>query len=243
MSVEADRFASLLQAACGVTRQRVEIIDLKATERAHEARIQVGLNGETPISHPTGDDIRSRLGWDGKPIGVGELATWNYLWRDPIQAAVNGLMNSAVHNAVLTNHGFTHWGVGIYSELPPGDTNELFRRRYFIVWVATGIPQPDPVELPLGTPPTSFTAMPTLPSSVVIGPAGAVNVRFAPSLAVPQVDFSTGTTGPLRAFYLGDVEGDSWNGSTRWSALWLPERGGYRYCHSTLRSAPRPVTL
>ena len=243
-ATDIDRFASLLQAACGVTRQRVSIIDQQATERAREAREAVGLTGETPISHPSADAIRAELGWIGEPIGVGELATWNYLWRDPVQAAVNGLMNSTPHRNVLVNPAFTHWGIGVYSELPVGETNPILARWYFIVWVATGVPRPKPIDLPVGLEPVQFELLnPPSLSSVVVGPNGAVNVRFSPRMPSDQIDFSTAATGPLRVLLLDDVVGEVWSGSDRWSALWIPDRGGFRYCHATLRSAAQPISL
>jgi hypothetical protein len=245
-SAELERFASLLQSACGVTRTRVPIVDKKAGERALEARQQVGLNytgtSSDLIQHPSPDEIRKRLGWTGEQISVTELAVWNYLWRDPVLSAVNGLMASPSHAPWLRSTAYTHWGVGIYSELPPG-RDEIERRRYFIVWLTTGVPKPKQVDLPVGLAPTKFLWRPDGPASAVIGMNGSVNVRLSASLASDQVDFATGATGAYRAILLGDVEGQAWNGDTRWSAFWIPERGGYRYAHKTLRGLEQAVEL
>jgi hypothetical protein len=242
-STEVERFAALLQAACGITRTRVIDLDREAGERAAEARAQVGLDGEALIGHPSGDAIRIRLDWPSS-IGAGELATWNYLWRDPVQAAVNGLMASKAHRDVLVNPGFTHWGLGIYTELPtpvPSWTTEaLWRRWYFIIWVSTGTPQTVPAPLPL----MRAGEVPTFSGS--IGHAWVMvnqgtNVRLGPRLAADRVDFNT-SQGPLKAAWLGPVKGDTWLAyGDRWSCLWIPDRGGFRYVHSSLHDQPRPI--
>lgn len=254
MSAIADDFAKRLQTACGVPRTRVSLIDLEATERAKQARDQVGLVYQNPdlsaIQHPTSDQIRAELGWTDQPIAVTELAVWNYQWFDSVKAAVDGLMASPAHRPWLVNTAYTHWGIGVHEELAPKSlwptawqSNEyLETRRYYIVWLATGLPKPKPVNLPTGAEPLQYGLVnPPSTGWVTVGPLGPVNVRFTPTLGASSVDFSTGTVGGYRAILLGDVTGEAWFGNTRWSALWIPERGGFRYCHVTLRSVAEPA--
>lgn len=142
MAHEAEklRLATLLTSAIGITRQMDSALEREADERALEARQQTGLTftgtENDEIVHPTSAQRRSRL---GVPVSVGtaELATWNYLFHDPVVAASNGLLGSTPHHAILANPIYTHWGFGIYTELPTGQTDPLFMRWYFIIWFAT----------------------------------------------------------------------------------------------------------
>lgn len=152
---DTDRLLHLLTTGTGIFRTRNTSLDREAAERAREARDQVGLDYTgTPsdaIVHPTQTQCEARLGpeWSGK--GVGELATWNYQYRDPVEAAANGLLGSAPHRRVLDDPAFRFWGAGIYTELPAGQ-DELQRRWYVVVWLSKGIPA-------AGTEPT-FTDVP-----------------------------------------------------------------------------------
>src|SRR5574338_315939 len=94
---EKTRFLSLLTQKTGINHTFNAELAEEADKRAYEAYQQVGTDGTNPIQHPTQLERESRLGpeWAGK--GVVELATWNYLWRDPVEAAVNGLMGSTIH--------------------------------------------------------------------------------------------------------------------------------------------------
>jgi hypothetical protein len=83
--------------------------------------------------------------WAGK--GVAEIASWNYLWTDPVGAAANGFLTSPVHRAVLDDPRFKHWGAGIYTHLPSGAT-EIHRRWYFIIWLSITVPEEAPVAGP-----------------------------------------------------------------------------------------------
>lgn len=137
---EKNRLAALLTAGSGVPRTRDSDLEREADERAREARSQTGLTfgdgvGEDFISHPTLAVRQSRLGVPAT-VPVAELATWNYLWSDPVEAAANGLLNSPDHRAVLVNPLWDYWGIGIYTEMPQGESNELFRRWWFILWFA-----------------------------------------------------------------------------------------------------------
>lgn len=254
MTAQQDEFAIRLQEACGVKRTRNVDLDREATERALEARNLVGLHGTTPIwPHPDLAEIRTRLGSGWEQIGALELAAWNYWWADPIGAAVNGLMNSPNHRPWLVNPDYTYWGIGVDTEVPPKDqwraswsTAAYETRWYFTVWLSTGIPKPKVVEpiLNPGLCPTSFKLRTPRQGWVVIngGATSGTNVRLSPKLAADQVDFSTGPTGPIKALYLGQVQGDEFAGSTNWSVLWLPDRGGFRYVHSLLHGPLVPIS-
>lgn len=138
---EKNRLAQLITDAVGISRTRDSDLEREATERALEARNQTGLNagsadGYDLIAHPSHEQRLARLGAPAT-VGTAELATWNYLWNDPVESAANGLLNSPDHRSVLDNSAYTHWGIGIYTEMPPGETNELYRRWWFIIWLAT----------------------------------------------------------------------------------------------------------
>jgi hypothetical protein len=93
-------------------------------------------DGADLIAHPSAEQRRERLGIPST-VGTAELATWNYLYTDPVKAAADGLLNSSAHRAVLDNRAYTHWGIGIYTEMEPGETRELLRRWWFILWFST----------------------------------------------------------------------------------------------------------
>lgn len=135
------RFYSLLTERTGIERTIDPRLEFAARYRAQEAVQQVGYDsGE--ITHPPQAERNARLGWSNL-YGVAELATWNYLWRDPVQAAVDGLMNSTAHREVLLNQRgtFPFWGAGIYRTFKPGDEQTALNERwYFLIWLSTGVP-------------------------------------------------------------------------------------------------------
>ncbi len=166
-----ERFYELLEVGINTRRAaagepliiRVKNPDLEreANERALEARTQVGLDGSTPIPHPTEDQMLAELQWPGS-INVTELMNWGYLWPDPAAAAVDarasdgravGLLNTEPHRSLLMNPAYSHWGAGHYSEFKPGDdtTNPLLERHYWGVWLATGTPLPPTSYAGFGT--------------------------------------------------------------------------------------------
>lgn len=142
---DLDRLYDLLTIGSTVIRTRNPDLEREAAERAREARDQVGLvaDGDDGIPHPTQTEREARLGpdWTGK--GVAEIATWNYLYNDPIKAAADGLLGSPVHRAILDDPTFMYWGAGIYTELPEGEP-ELARRYYVVIWVSKLIPPENP---------------------------------------------------------------------------------------------------
>lgn len=134
-----DRFYSLLTQGTGISRTIDPRLEFAARYRAQEAAVQVGYDSGA-IPHPPQAERLARLGWDGH--GTAELATWNYLYHDPVQAAVDGLLGSSAHRAVLDNPIWKHWGAGIFSTYKPGDdtSNSLLARHYFLIWLSTGVP-------------------------------------------------------------------------------------------------------
>ena len=136
---EKNRMDTEISAVVGITRSRDAKLETVAEERAFEIREQVGLTYDGPQDipvHPTAAERRARLGVPDS-VGTAELATWNYLYRDPVGAAISGLLNSTPHRLVLNNPIYTHWGFGIYTEMPEGSTSELERRWYFSIWLTT----------------------------------------------------------------------------------------------------------
>lgn len=135
---EKNRLADLLTSAVGIPRTRDQALEREATERAYEASFQTGMNvgsddGYDWIAHPTQEERTARLGVPNT-VYTAELATWNYLHNDPIKAAADGLLNSPAHRAVLDNGFYDNWGIGIYTRMPTGETNELYRRWWIILW-------------------------------------------------------------------------------------------------------------
>ena len=137
--IEKNRMADIISSATRVSRIRDAALEREATERAFEARQQVGLvatnTDADKIVHPTPAQRISRLGVPST-VGTAELAIWKYLVHDPIASLANGLLNSAEHRAVLDNPYFDYWGIGIYSEMPSGETSEFLRRWYGIIWLS-----------------------------------------------------------------------------------------------------------
>lgn len=136
---EKERIISEISSAVGFGRTRDSALEREATERAYEARLQTGLTYDGPqdiIVHPSGTERQQRLGIPST-VGTAELATWNYMYADPIEAVYEGLLNSPSHRAVLDNSYYDHWGIGIYTEMPSGQTNELYRRWWVIIWLAS----------------------------------------------------------------------------------------------------------
>lgn len=138
--LEKNRLASLLTATVGITRQRDNALEREATERAFEASLQTGMNigstdGEDLIIHPTATERRARLNVPTS-VATAELATWNYLYQDPILRAAQGFLSSAPHRAVLDSAIYDYWGFGIYTKMPEGSTNELLRRWWIIIWLS-----------------------------------------------------------------------------------------------------------
>lgn len=137
---EKNRLASIITSTVGINRIRDNALEREASERAVEASHQTGMNvgsadGEDLIIHPTAAVRRERL---GVPVTVGtaELATWNYLYPDPVARAAQGLLDSPDHRAILNNGYYDHWGIGIHTVMPAGQTNELLRRWWFIIWLS-----------------------------------------------------------------------------------------------------------
>lgn len=137
---EKNRLASLITGTVAIPRSRDDALETEATKRAYEASFQTGMNvgnddGYDLIQHPTQEERQRRLGIPST-VYTAELATWNYLHNDPISAAASGLLTSPPHRAVLDNSFYKHWGIGIYTRMPAGETNELYRRWWIILWFA-----------------------------------------------------------------------------------------------------------
>lgn len=165
MAGELDRFYQLLEAGIAARRLavgqppiiRIRQADLEreAGERAFEARQQVGLDThpdpeDDKIRHPDEAVMLQRLGWPSS-INTTELATWGFLWPDPVAAAVDsrasdgrlvGLLNTEPHRSLLMNPVYSHWGAGHHGEFKPGDdvTNLILERHYWTVWLSDGVP-------------------------------------------------------------------------------------------------------
>lgn len=142
---EKQRIYSELTAAVGIARAIDPILEREATERAFEAREQTGINVcncvNDQIIHPTAAQRQARLNVPNT-VGTAEIALWNYQFLDPVGAAINGWLNSTPHRAVLDSTPYDFWGLGIYTELPPGVTDELQRRWWFVMWFST-----EPIDL------------------------------------------------------------------------------------------------
>lgn len=233
---EKTRFLSLLTAATGINRTLDAKLGAEADERAFEAYQQVGTNGTMQIVHPPQIERESRLGpeWAGK--GVVELATWNYLWRDPIQAAVNGLMGSPTHRNILLDTRFQHWGAGIYTWKGDGES-EIARRWYFIIWMSVYVPVPAPEPTTGG--PTALPAVRNFTAgcgTFQINPN--VNLRKEANLDSSTIIRATANGSTEKINVIGTTEGVSWNGSNRWAVGWMAHpafpAGVWTYVHSTL---------
>lgn len=136
---EKQRIYTELTAAIGITRTIDPILEREAEERAFEAREQVGLNACNCISdqiiHPTAIERRARLKVPDT-VGTAEIALWGYQHLDPVGNCITGWLSSTPHRQVLQSTPYDFWGLGIYTELPPG-MPELERRWYFVCWFST----------------------------------------------------------------------------------------------------------
>jgi hypothetical protein len=136
-----ERFYDLLTQRTGIVRTIDSRLEFAARYRSQEAVTQVGYDASGGgIPHPTATERRNLLGWPSG-FGTAELATWNYLFHDPVQAAVHGLMNSPDHRAILIEPAWDHWGAGIHTTWKPGDEQTpLNARHYFLIWFSIGAP-------------------------------------------------------------------------------------------------------
>lgn len=162
----------------GITRIVDPRLEKIAEDRALEARYTVGVDGAEGIPHPV-NQLKART-WPLQGVfkGVWENALWHYypeLWVDPVEAAIDaqlpdgtkvGWWNSPTHKWNLQNDDATHWGLGIYEELPYSNQGP---RWYFIceftkalnmtVFVASGQNYPDALS---GGPAASALGAPVL---------------------------------------------------------------------------------
>ncbi len=138
---EKNRIAEIISQTVGITRTRDSDLEREADERAGEARYQTGLyigdsDGLDDIAHPPHSIRLSRLNVpENGSVFVAELATWNYRFLDPIDAAAEGLLNSEPHRQILDMPFYTHWGIGIHTEMAP-ETEEWERRWWVIIWLS-----------------------------------------------------------------------------------------------------------
>ena len=234
MAYEAEktRLYGLLEQKTGRRLIRNAHLEAEAEERAKEARLQVGLNATGTSSDAIIHDMDM---WEELPKGIttyGENATWMYLWPDPILRAAESWWDSAPHKNNLLNPAFTNWGLGIYTELPAGETNELFRR-WYIIHLFTNDPfvQPAPIPvIPVGECPANLTPIYNRKIALGVG----VNVRIAPKISAGNIDYKTSKIETHNI--VGTVPGSSFNGSTKWYAF--KSSRGWRYVHTTVASAP-----
>lgn len=141
---QKNSIAQIITNAVDISRVRDAALEKFATDRALEARQQVGLyvhigNPDADkIIHPPAPVRQARLGVPSS-VGTAELAIWTYLINPPVyDNLAMGLLNSPDHRAVLDNPIYTHWGLGIYTEFPDGEEgDERFRRWYHIIELAT----------------------------------------------------------------------------------------------------------
>ena len=235
MAYEAEktRLYGLLEQRTGRRLIRNAHLESEADERAKEARDQVGLTA----TNTDADNIKHDMDmWEELPKGIttyGENAAWFYLWHDPVAHAADAWWASTQHRNNLMNLNFTNWGLGIYTEMPTGSTDELLRRWYFIQ-IFTNDPQvqstPIPVTPPPGQCPTTLT--PIYNRKITIGTG--VNIRTAPLLTDSYIDYQT--TSSETHNILGSIAGGSYNGSTKWFVM--KGSRGWRYAHSTVVSTP-----
>jgi hypothetical protein len=225
------RLYGLLEQKIGRSLIRNPLLEKEADERALEARNEVGLeaDGNDGITH----DLDM---WEELPAGIttyGENAAWFYFWNDPVAHCAEAWWNSTHHRNNLLNTAFTNWGLGIYTEMPPGQTNELYRRWYFItIFTNNPVVQPEPIPVtpPKGVCPTNLT--PIYNRKTTIGEQ--VNIRTSPKLDSVYIDYMT--TKPETHKIVGQVTGDTYNASTSWYVM--KEDRGWRYVHRSLCSTP-----
>lgn len=159
---EKQRVYSLLTTELGFARTIDGALEREAEERALEARQQTGLGPPYPqITHGTHASRLARLGVVYPPYLTPEIATWNLQYHDPVAAAVYGWLNSAPHRNILDDTKYDFWGLGIYTEFPEGETAELQRRWWFLMWLSNepvqGVTPAQPSEI---ISPTKLVAFP-----------------------------------------------------------------------------------
>ena len=142
---DLDRLYELLTAKTGIVRRRDARLERLAADRALEGRFEVGMTGQTPISHPI-NQLKART-WplQGTFKGVWENAFWwNQAGVDKVAGAVEAWWNSPAHRANLERPEATTWGCGIYHE---GNASyfitEFTRDLLMTVIVTTGENFPD----------------------------------------------------------------------------------------------------
>lgn len=235
---EKSRLYSLIETKTGRTLVRNSHLEREADERALEARNQVGLTA----TGTTADNINHDTDmWEELPTGIttyGENAAWFYLWRDPVGHAADAWWTSTTHRNNLLNPNFTNWGLGIYTEFPPGETSDLLRRWYFICIFTnnpeTTVPEPIPVT-PQGDCPTLLVPAYNRKITVYAG----VNVRTSPSLASDKIDYMTITNESHRI--VGTVQGADWKGVKTWYVL--RNNRGWRYVNSYTGLTSSPTAI
>lgn len=141
------RLAQLIEQETGIHRTWNESLEAEADQRAYEGFLQVGIGPNEDgvhegITHPSQDELEARLGPEWTDMGVGEIAIWGYLLRDPVDYAFKGWMASTQHAAVLRNPKYKHQGLGVFTHLPQGAV-EFARRWYFIDLVSINVPEDD----------------------------------------------------------------------------------------------------
>lgn len=224
---EKARLYTLLEQKTGRKLIRDAHLEREADERALEARQQVGLYA----TGTSADNIKHDMDmWEELPTGIttyGENAAWFYLWPDPVAHAADAWVGSYDHRSNLLNPAFTRWGLGIHTEMVPGDTNELYRRWYFIQ-IFTNEPKiavPAPPVIPQGDCPKSLTPINNRRSTIFAG----VNVRLRPELGAEDIDYMTSANKTVNV--IGSVPGDDYLGTNKWYAFW-DGAGGWRYVNS-----------
>ena len=225
---EKARLYSLLEQKTGRKLVRDAWLEREADERALEARNQVGLT----YTGTSSDNIKHDLDmWEELPSGIttyGENAAWFYLWHDPVAHAADAWMSSAAHHSNLVNPAFTRWGLGMYTEMPAGETNELLRRWYFIQ-IFTNEPKvvstPVPPVIPTGDCPRNLTPISNRKTTVF----GGVNVRLRPELGDEDIDYMTDGNKSINV--IGSVIGQDYLGTNKWY-VFVDGARGWRYVNS-----------
>jgi hypothetical protein len=239
---EKTRLLELLTGSIGINRQRNARLEQEADKRAREGWLEVGWGPQPDgtfmgITHPDATRRRQRLGEGWEQIGTSEIAYWGYLRTDPVLSAANAWIESAPHLKELLTRAYKHWDAGIYTFMPQGETNELQRRWYFIIWFTTDVPavkEPEPVA---GGP----TELPNLKDfktdcgTYQINPN--VNLRTEANLNNSTIIRATANGSSEKITTIGTTEGPTANNSTVWRVGWMshPQRGPvWTYVHSTL---------
>jgi hypothetical protein len=237
---EKTRLLELLTGSIGIERQRNARLEQEADKRAREGFLEVGWGPQPDgtfmgITHPTAQRRRERLGEGWENIGTSEIAYWGYLRIDPVLSAANAWIESPAHLKELLTRAYKHWDAGIYTFMPQGETNELQRRWYFIIWFSTDVPAPPPP--PDGGP----TELPNLKSfktdcgTFQINPG--VNLRTEANLNSSTIIRATAANSTEKFTAIGTTEGAAFSGSTVWRVGWMshPNRQPtWTYVHSLL---------